>query len=122
MQRNWDVVRKILLKAEALPTEDSQVNSDEIDGVAPEVAAYHMRLLREAGLIEGGGRAAGAVGAPPWLFATRLTWEGHEFLDSIRRDTVWNRIKTKARDQGVELTIDAIKMIARAVIEGMLRS
>lgn len=121
MQRDWDIVRKILLKVEANPTTNGEVGSSDIEGVPPAVAAHHMVLLSEAGLIEGGGRPNGVVGAEPWRYATRLTWDGHDLLDKIRRDTVWNRIKTIARDKGIDLTVDAIKAIARVVLDELLR-
>jgi hypothetical protein len=42
-------------------------------------------------------------------------------LDRIKRDTAWNKIKTLARDKGVELSVDAIKALAKAVLEAMLK-
>ncbi|EOV9525803.1 DUF2513 domain-containing protein [Bacillus cytotoxicus] len=27
-----------------------------------------------------------------WIYSS-LTWEGHEFLDAIKNDTVWNNVK-----------------------------
>lgn len=120
MQRNWDTIRKILILTEALPTSESTIDSDQVNGVAPEVAAYHMRLLMDAGLAEGGGRAS-MPGAAEYRFICSLTWAGHELLDSIRRDTVWNRVKTVARDKGIDLTFEAVKAIAKAVIAGMLQ-
>lgn len=119
MQRNWDVIRKILLLVEALPTPESSVDSDQVNGIAPAVAAYHMRLLVAAGLAAGGGRCS-MPGAAEWRFIDSLTWQGHELLDSIRNDGIWNKIRAVARDKGVDLTFDAVKAIAKVVIEGML--
>lgn len=119
MQRNWDVIRKILLLVEALPTAESTVDSDQVNGIAPEVAAYHMRLLTDVGLADGGGRPSSPGGAE-YRFISSLSWSGHELLDAIRRETVWNRVKAVARDKGVDLTFDAVKLIAKTVIEGML--
>ena len=42
MLRDWDIIRKILLKIEQLPTEDSTFTSNELDGVDSESVAYHM--------------------------------------------------------------------------------
>lgn len=117
MQRNWDAIRKILLKIEALPTEDSVLESTEMEGLDRDASAYHLRLLLEAGLIVGGCRDA--LG-PPWCYASRLTWEGHELLDKIRRDTVWNKVKETARVKGVELSVDVVRTLARQVIDALL--
>jgi len=45
MQRKWNIIRKILLKIEQLPTENSEFISNELDGVDNEAVAYHMSLL-----------------------------------------------------------------------------
>lgn len=117
MQRNWDIIRKIMLQIELLPTEDSELNSDEINGIDNDTAAYHMRLLLEAGLIVGGCR--NALG-PPLCHAIRLTWTGHEFIDSIKRDTVWNKVKETAKVKGMELSFDVIRVAAKMTIESVL--
>lgn len=113
MQRNWDIIRKILLKIEVLPTEESEFNSQELDGIDNEATACHMRLLLEAKLIAGSCRDA--LGAP-YCRSNRLTWDGHEFLDKIKNETVWNQVKTNARSDGIDLSFTVIKDIASALI------
>lgn len=120
MRRDWEVIRKILLAVEALPSTDNDLDCDQIEGVPPDVAAYHMRLLRNEGLTEGGGRDS-VPGGPPWQFANALTWQGHELLDSIRGDTAWKRIKSTAAEKGIDLTVDAVKALARFVLDAMLK-
>lgn len=117
MKRNWDTLRKILVAIEALPTEDSTIDSAGIEGIDNEAAAYHMRLLLEAGLAVGGCR--NALG-PPHCWCERLTWSGHEFLDAIRRDTVWHKIREIARERGIDLTFDLIRTLAGRVLDAML--
>lgn len=117
MKRNWDVIRKIMVKLEEVPTESGQLDSDEIGGVDNETAFYHMRMMIEAGL---------AVGSCPEMLGRthgclmRLTWEGHELLDKIRRDTVWNKVKETARVKGIDLSTEIVGSLAKAVIGGML--
>ena len=117
MKRNWDTIRRILLAVEQLPDENSQINSHELPGIDPVEAAYHMRLLRDAGLIDGGCRKATG---PAWCYATGLTWSGHEFLDRIRTDTTWNRIKTTARDKSLDMSFDTLMAVARWLMEQAL--
>ena len=117
MQRNWDTIRRILLAIEQLPDENSQIGSSEIQGIDPEEAAYHLRLLLNAGLIEGGCRKA--IG-PPWCYATGLTWSGHEFLDRVRSDNHWNRIKISIREKGMDMSFESIMAIARWLMEQAL--
>ena len=119
MQRNWDIIRKILLAVEALPTEDSEINSTEFQDINSESVAYHMRLLLDAGLIVGSCRDA--VG-PPLCRARHLTWEGHEFLDKIRNESIWRKIKANARDKGIDLSFTVIKDLAKVLISGLISS
>ena len=120
MKRDWDVVRAVLLAVEARTADSREVTSDDIAGVEPDVAAYHMWLLINAGFAEGGGRDLDAMG-PPYAFVLRLTWPGHELLDEMRADTTWNKIKDTAREKGIELTFESIKALARFLIEQILR-
>jgi len=117
MQRDWDVIRKILLEVEALPTEDSVLRSTELMDVDAETVAYHMRLLLEADLIVGSCRDA--LG-PPLCHASRLTWAGHEFLDQIKNASLWRQIKATARSKSVDLSFAVIKDLAKALIASII--
>lgn len=117
MKRNWDIIRKILLKIEALPTESDALESSELDGIDSETAAYHIRLLIESGLVMGSCRN---TTVPPSCTAHRLSWEGHEFLDKIKRDTIWNKVKQSAMQQGLELSLEVIKLAAGKIIGTVL--
>jgi len=44
-----------------------------------------------------------------------ITWKGHELLDSVRRDTVWVKIKQAAMDRGLDMTFDLIPKLLQAV-------
>lgn len=118
MQRNWDVVRKILIKLEELGTTTSFLHQDQVNGYDPELVAYHMQLLGEADLIKANCHitTAGLLECA----AHRMTWKGHEFLDHIRQDTVWNQVKRTAREKGIDLSIDVIVNIAKTYISSML--
>ncbi len=119
MRRDWDVIRRVLIKVEE-GTGDKEVSSEDFPEGERALVAYNMWLLYEAGLVEGGGREPGSMGAP-YAFVLRMRWPAHELLDTIRNDTAWKRIKTTAKEKGVDLTVDAIKAIAKAVLESLLR-
>ena len=42
MVRNWDTVRAILLKLEAVETAHTTLTLDQVDGIAPQEVGYHM--------------------------------------------------------------------------------
>lgn len=120
MKRNWDTLRKILIKLEDIPEESGQLDTDSVCGVDNEAAYYHMRLLIEAGLAVGA--CPEMLSGPSYGYLSRLTWDGHELLDKIRRDTVWNKIKETARTKGIDLSVEVVKKIGGLVIGGLLGS
>lgn len=111
MQRNWDLIREILLYIETLPDFDTPVLAKNFVGYDDETVNYHLWLLIQSGLIVGA-----CTGNTPkkGLFckATCLTWQGHEFLDSIKQDSTWHKIKTMTKEQSLSLSFEVIKHFA----------
>jgi hypothetical protein len=114
MKRDWDCCRAILLALEELGDRSSRLMASQVPNYAEEVAAYHMQILAEAGLIE----AVCRPGLPH--MASRMTWEGHELLDKLRSASVWNKVKTEARDRGLSLTLDIVKALATKVAMSLI--
>ena len=82
MKRDMEMIRLILLEQESgeTPPELSQYSDKDI--------IYNYQLMHDAGLIEAEfikGCDGIAVGAN--IF--RLTWAGHDFLDSTRDSKIW---------------------------------
>jgi len=123
MKRNWDVIRELLMKVEecTLPSEMIRISHFAAERAAE--ISYHMTLLIEAGLVKGQVLQTLDPG-PKDFFAQRLTWEGHEFLDAIRSNTVWERTKKLFLEKGLEMTFDLVKSaakeIAAVVVKGAL--
>jgi predicted transcriptional regulator len=58
---------------------------------------YHIKILAEADLID----ATDASSSDQYYYIPNaLTWNGHEFLDAIRNDTVWNKLKQTIQEKG----------------------
>jgi Hypothetical protein (DUF2513) len=51
MKRNWDTIREILLRAEALEP-DTTLRLSDFDENRSDEIAYHVKLLKEAELIQ----------------------------------------------------------------------
>jgi hypothetical protein len=119
MKRNWDVIRKILLKIEDLPPggsiHSSHLVTDEIDEWN---VAHQMFILKQGGFIEGN---CLDTGRGHTCIARTLTWEGQELLDKIRSESIWQKIKETAREKRVDLTIDVVKGIASMVLAQIVR-
>lgn len=122
MKRNWDTIRKNLKTIESLTNHCSTITNSEVaekNGVEIGECTYHIKLLLDAGLIEGQcSDYQGDVGSA--CFIQRLTWEGHEFLDQIKSDTVWAKVKQTASQQGLELTLGLVGKLAVKIIDQLI--
>lgn len=84
-----------------------------ISGRSLEEVSYHLTLLIEAGYVDG------AVLASNTLVIRRLTWNGHEFLDSLRDPNIW--AKTKERTKGLtSVALAVLGEIGKAEIRKQL--
>jgi len=120
VKRNWDTIRELLTKVEecTLPSETVRLAHFPTDREAE--ISYHISLLIEAGLVHG--QMSQTITPGVWDFlAKRLTWDGHEFLDSIRSETVWARTKKAFLDKGVEMSFDLVKICAKEVATTLLK-
>lgn len=98
MQRNMDLVRKILLKLESSP--DGWAPRDfGIQSFSPQEIGYHAHIMKQEGLIEAVD-VTGFEGAGPEAMPSSLTWKGHEFLDLARDQARWNRAKSTIEKVG----------------------
>ena len=112
MKRDLDLVKSILVKIEANPDPIGWIEIELLEASAIEVA-YHVKILSQSGLIE-------AVNVTTrsgfdWK-AISLTWKGHEFLDTIRNDTVWVKTKEAIKSKGGSLPFTLISKIAAAFV------
>ena len=85
MQRNWELVRKILVQMEEQDGPEGWLEPTSVQGFDPRTVINHMLLLSDAGFICVK-RAASMGTSEVWCAAIGLTWDGHEFLDRIRKD------------------------------------
>ena len=122
MQRDMELIRKILFTIEEKYV-DTWLSSNEIeiDGYDMKTIGYHCAILHDAGLVANyQGHYAG--NELRFFGVGRLTWEGHELLDKIRSDTVWNRTKETITKKGIPFVLDAMKEIATAVTSAMIQA
>ena len=85
---------------------------------------YHARLLWEGGYvcepdIIANGRGDNEIIDDLQLH--RLTMNGHDFLDSIRDDTVWHKTKNKLLEYGGSAPLEVVKMTAQEILQHMVK-
>lgn len=82
----------------------------DFESVPKQVLSEHVKLLTEAELIEARVNPREAT-----LLPTRLTWQGHEFLDAARNETIWYKTKKLVQERGGALTFDVAKAVLAQV-------
>lgn len=117
MKLDPDLVRQILLKVEEFPF-DGSFHDVEIEGRTDNEISYHVMLLHEAGLIEALDLSShsGVCWRPK-----RLTYNGHQFLDAARSDTVWQKAKSWTLKATGTLTLEGLKLALPHVIKNLLQ-
>lgn len=113
MKRDMELIRLLLLRAELIREQDE---FPDLSGYTEEQRDYHSALLIEAGLIDGFIRKD-MYGFPVNVNTFRLTWAGHNFVDAMREDTVWNKVKQKFIKPGVSWTFDLLLEYAKLEIK-----
>ena len=109
MKRDWDLLRDILTCIEENDTthlSDSDWNRER---------AYHVWLLLDERLIAGLESQRdfdGAISDFTWQPVPMLTSRGHDFLDAIRDDTVWQKTKDHTAKAGGAVTIGLLINLA----------
>ncbi|MDR4249014.1 DUF2513 domain-containing protein [Bacillus pumilus] len=107
IKRDMSLIREILIYLE----EDDNPTTwriISIDGREPKEVSYHLKLLTEARMIEG--RNAGVDQYLSW-YARSLTNDGHDLLDSMRNETVFNKVKKDLGETFSSISLGVIKEI-----------
>lgn len=111
MKRDMDLVRKILLALEEHEHGFAPREFD-IEGYAGEQIAYHAYLMDQAGLIEAANTTHMGSSSPEAM-PRKMTWEGHEFLDAARSETIWNKARQKIKEAGGSVTISTLTALLK---------
>lgn len=126
MRLQMDLVRDLLLYIE----ENAKRPVDDLEDISlpnwrEDDIAYHVVLLEEAGLV------AATINTIPdsddpslveVLYSVRrLTFNGHEFLNTVREPEQWGIVKEGAKKAGA-YTLGAIARIAEAYVSMKINS
>ncbi|MDI9247117.1 DUF2513 domain-containing protein [Stenotrophomonas sp. RS-48] len=121
MKRDSELIRQLMLALETSERPFSATNP--IEGFTQPQVAYHLALIVDSGLAVGNvqyslGSRDSTV--PTAALAFRLTPEGHDFIDTIRDETIWNKTKQKVATVGGSVSIGVLKEIATALAKSAL--
>ena len=139
MKRDLELIRNILLTLEA--DDFSQIKRYSVDSFIPDDLSteiesddprvnspymqefnrisYHIELLLDEGFIEAESIPIMRTTHNDYII-TRITSRGHNYLDSVRNDTVWNQTKAKLGDLASSVTLSTITDVAQTLVRQML--
>lgn len=114
MKRDWDVVRGILIALEQNSTVKAIESLPDVDN---EIFVYHMTILCDGEFVHG---KWGHRNGKPYASALRLTWSGHELLDKMRDEKLWERIKKAVEEKSLSMSFEVIGLIAKQIAKNKL--
>lgn len=112
MKRDMDTIRRIALETSALPFGQSLIG---VDCVSDEDFSMHAIWMEEAGLVKAS-ITEFFSGEAPKVLVHRLTWQGCEFADAIKDDTMWSKAKREVIAPATSFTFEALKEWLKAEI------
>lgn len=98
MKRDMDLVRSILMTVEE-HQHGFAPRDVAFEGFTEEQIGYHAYIMIEGGLVEGADVTTRGSDSPEAII-TRLTWAGHEFLESAREPSRWKQAKELIKPVG----------------------
>ncbi|HAH52563.1 MAG TPA: hypothetical protein DCL80_15420 [Balneola sp.] len=126
MKLEADKLRTVLLEVETIlpnTTEDGRNFVEDITnkhGFDRNELIEYLLILREANLIRAtfnsmdqiGGKLPGSIGG--------LTYNGHEFINKVRDNRVWDKVKNFLNSTGTGVSIEVIKNVATKALESII--
>ena len=108
MKRDMGLIRKILLAVEA------NERPDLIPDYSADEVFYNQALAIEAGLLEGrvSTDLSNTTQIPSAVHIKKLTWQGHEFIDLMKKAEVWETIQREFKEASFATIINVGRHLA----------
>ena len=120
MKIDLDLVRNILLLVEDKATFSKWLNLKDFLQICSDKdkLVEHLYLLGKEGFIEG--KASYADNECDNFIVTRISMKAHEYLSTIRNETIWNKTKEKLSDIGGSAPLAIIQELAVGITRVVL--
>lgn len=112
MKRDMELIRKLLLFFEAKESVD-YVEVPPIEGYDDRTIKTHLVLMHDAGLLRCEPVRSSTSDRVIYVLPFELTWAGHDFLQTVRDDTVWKKAKEYVLKPGASWSFDILKEWAK---------
>lgn len=111
MKRDFELIRKLLMFFEGKQSSE-HIEVPPIDGYDALTIKYHLVLLHDAGLLRCEPVRSSTSDRVIYVIPFDLTWDGHEFLDKVRNETVWRRIRDVIASKGGSVAFSVVNQLA----------
>lgn len=115
MKRDMELIRKLLFFFEE-KIDGVVVKVPPIEGYDERNIRYHCVLLHDAGLLRCEPVTSSTSDRVIYVLPFELTWAGHEFLDKVRSEFIWNKMKSETKDRSLSLSFGIINEMAQRFI------
>lgn len=116
MKRDFELCRRILMETEDWDAGMGPFNVEFPGEYSRPLVEGHVELLIEAGLLKG--KKLPGSNNLMQMAILGLTWEGHDFLDAAKEETLWRKAFEIVKDKGGVMTFsvltDLLKKLASA--------
>jgi hypothetical protein len=118
MKRDLELIRQLMLAIELKDTRFS-TESIEIDGYDSSQINYHLQLLVEAELAVG--KVLNYLGNErSTIVIEKLSWEGCNFLDDARNESVWQKTMEIVKDKGGSVSVGVLIQLLASVAKQLV--
>ena len=117
MKRDMDLIRSLLIGIESLPGGQEAYYFPEMS----KLIDHHVGLLVSHGLIKLRYGPTHDSDANKWYVLAELTWAGHDFVDTVRDDEIWQKTKEGAKAAG-GFSFDLIKALAKGFLKKQIET
>ena len=120
MRLDMDLFRDLLIAIENKPLREKDLSTRDfvkITGKTEDEIIYHLHLLNDASFF---------IGIPIRAIkmddfrVERLTFSGHEYLNNIRDNSIWQKTKEKLMAVGSSASVEIIGQVAGSYIKKSL--
>lgn len=115
MKRDMDLVRLIMLEIEK--SDEDEIANIKIPDYEDDVVKSHCNLLKQNDMINKFN--TDILGN---YYVGQLTWKGSDYLDKVRDNTVWKKVKHFIKAQGLPLVLDTIINLSPTIISTIINS
>jgi hypothetical protein len=115
MKRDMELIRALMLAIDSKDGYEFWAEELEVSGDwdITEIK-YHLQLINDVGFISANIQYDNGDSSPHILI-DRMSWNGHEFLDNTRNESVWKETVKVVKEKGGSMAIGILTQVAASL-------